>query len=163
MKTLLANKVSQMNADEVLAAIYTDTLTGIWNRRAFEETPESAFIAIVDLDSLKWVNDEHGHRAGDILLRSVAVTLRKMFGDDAFRLSGDEFVIRADSAEILNNKLGLLKDRIFSFGVGRTLPEADISLTLDKNNREADGTRAGRGEEAAFNTQELLTLGSFAG
>ncbi len=152
--------VITMTREEIITAIYTDILTGIWNRSAFEVSPTSPFIAIVDLDSLKWVNDNAGHRTGDVLLTHVARTIQKMFGDSAFRLSGDEFVVRGDSVEALARLLNT-KDRIFSFGVGEDLETADFNLRLDKDYRESIGTRAGRGEKPAFsNTLDLLTLGS---
>lgn len=149
MKSLLANKVARMSQSELLDAIYTDTLTGMWNRRAFEESPDSKYIAIVDVDSLKWVNDNAGHRTGDVLLVNVARTLQKLFGDRAFRLSGDEYVVRADTKDELHARLNT-NDRIFSYGVGRTLDKADIALTMDKNDRLRDGTRAGRGEKPTY-------------
>lgn len=147
-----------MTPSELLTAIYTDTLTGMWNRRSFDESPETKYIAIVDLDSLKWVNDNAGHRAGDVLLVNVARTLQKLFGDLAFRLSGDEFVVRSNSRTNLHNKLNT-NDRIFSYGVGKTLDQADVALTLDKNNRLDDGTRAGRGEKPTYEgTLTMMTI-----
>lgn len=154
--------VATMTQEEVLAAIYTDTLTGIWNRRAFELSPTSPVLAIVDLDSLKWVNDNAGHRHGDTLLVHVARTLQKLFGDNAFRLSGDEFVVRGETVKDLMSKLDTA-DRIFSFGVGSTLDTADARLRKDKLSREAAGTRASRGEEPTFFTAEQLTIESNQG
>lgn len=162
MKTLLTNMVATMTQDELLAAIYTDTLTGIWNRRAFELSPTSPVLAIVDLDSLKWMNDNAGHRTGDVLLVHVARTLQKLFGDNAFRLSGDEFVVRGDNAAELYSKLNT-HDRIFSFGVGSTLDSADARLRKDKSSREIAGTRASRGEKPTFYNFDELTLGSNQG
>jgi len=159
MKELLTNMVETMTPDDVLAAIYTDTLTGIWNRRAFELSPNTKVLAIVDLDSLKWVNDNAGHRHGDILLVHVARTLQKLFGDSAFRLSGDEFVVRGESVTELNKKLNT-NGRIFSFGIGSTLDTADVRLRKDKLAREKAGTRAARGEEPTFYQVDELTFGA---
>ena len=154
--------VATMTPDELLEAMYKDTLTDIWNRRAFELSPTTPVLAIIDLDSLKWVNDNAGHRHGDILLVHVARTLTKMFGDNAFRLSGDEFVVRGETVKELFTKLDT-NDRIFSFGVGRTLDTADARLRKDKKSREAAGTRARRGEQPTFFNVDELTLGSNKG
>ena len=162
MKELLTNMVATMTPDEVLAAIYTDTLTGIWNRRAFELSPQTKVLAIVGLDSLKWVNDNAGHRHGDILLVHVARVLQKLFGENAFRLSGDEFVVRGDSARELMKRLDT-PGRIYSFGVGSTLDTADARLRKDKLSREEAGTRASRGEEPTFFNVDELTFGSKQG
>lgn len=162
MKTLLTNMVASMTQEEIRAAIYTDTLTDIWNRRAFELSPKTPVLAIIDLDSLKWVNDNAGHRHGDILLVHVARTLQKMFGDDAYRLSGDEFVVRGETYTDLFTKLDT-EGRIFSFGVGSTLDSADVRLRTDKLSRETAGTRASRGEEPTFFKVDELTFGSDQG
>lgn len=162
MKEILQNKLTKMSRDEILDAIYKDTLTGIWNRRAYEDTINTPWLAIIDVDSLKWVNDHSGHRAGDTLLVHVALVLKKMFGDNAFRLSGDEFVVRTEQSEDLR-KLDTC-DRIYSFGIGRTLDEADTLLQADKTLREAAGRRAERGCAPAYqDTITLLTLGSYKG
>lgn len=81
----------------------TDPLTGLANRRGFLEaldrvvaTPNTPFtLALLDLDSFKAVNDEHGHQRGDEVLRRVAEELRRAVreGDTAARLGGDEFAV----------------------------------------------------------------------
>jgi Amt family ammonium transporter len=83
-----------------------DTLTGVWNRRAFEErlaiavaqavSGEAAHaLCYLDLDQFKVVNDTCGHLAGDELLREIGAMLpRKVRRDDMFaRLGGDEFAV----------------------------------------------------------------------
>ena len=79
-----------------------DELTGIYNRRAFNERlaetvaelpgDRLAALVLVDLDDFKSVNDVHGHLAGDEVLRAVAARLEQAAGGHAvFRLGGDEF------------------------------------------------------------------------
>jgi diguanylate cyclase (GGDEF)-like protein len=84
----------------------TDGLTGLYNRRSMDSLMQREValserhghplsLVMIDLDRFKLVNDEHGHAAGDHLLKSFAdcvrITLRKT--DLAFRFGGDEFVI----------------------------------------------------------------------
>lgn len=84
----------------------TDALTGLYNRRSLDQLLQrevalcerhgvSLSLVMIDMDKFKEINDEHGHAAGDHLLRAFAdcvrITLRKT--DLAFRYGGDEFVI----------------------------------------------------------------------
>jgi diguanylate cyclase len=83
----------------------TDALTGLLNRRAYEErlaieAARSArynhplALAIFDLDGFKAVNDEFGHPAGDTVLQGVAEAINSSrLTDDAFRIGGDEFAL----------------------------------------------------------------------
>ncbi|MCR4689822.1 MAG: GGDEF domain-containing protein [Lachnospiraceae bacterium] len=78
-----------------------DTLTGLLNRRGFNEAVKSAAghsgigIVFCDLNALKYVNDNHGHEAGDAYIRRFADILRSVYQDagSICRISGDEFVI----------------------------------------------------------------------
>jgi diguanylate cyclase (GGDEF)-like protein len=88
-----------------------DGLTGMGNHRAFQEEL-TAFVSearsedrpfallFLDLDDLKKTNDQHGHAAGDALLRTTAriISANMRRGDRGFRFGGDEFaVLLADS------------------------------------------------------------------
>ena len=84
----------------------TDALTGLYNRRLFDEYSEKelnrakrynqqlAFV-ILDVHKLKEVNDRRGHLQGDQILQLAATTLRKTMraSDFAFRIGGDEFAL----------------------------------------------------------------------
>ncbi|BFU44737.1 hypothetical protein KRMM14A1004_29740 [Krasilnikovia sp. MM14-A1004] len=79
----------------------TDALTGLLNRRGFEQRaagllrPAEAYgLVLLDLDGFKTLNDTAGHAAGDELLRWVATTLTGQAppGSVVGRLGGDEFV-----------------------------------------------------------------------
>ncbi len=83
---------------EELAA--TDPLTGLRNRREFDRMlrtmPRERFAVLaLDVDNLKSVNNEFGHDAGDVLLRSIATTLSVLVRgwDVLARVGGDEFAI----------------------------------------------------------------------
>ncbi|MGH2743245.1 MAG: sensor domain-containing diguanylate cyclase, partial [Thermoleophilaceae bacterium] len=80
-----------------------DVLTGLVNRRRFEEELERCgsgpgrrgAVVIVDVDHFKFVNDSLGHEAGDAVLRGVASSLRERVGAKGLpaRLGGDEFAV----------------------------------------------------------------------
>jgi len=99
-------------ADRLDVVALTDPLTGLGNRRRFQERlalecaraaryGESLALLLADLDGLKQVNDREGHRAGDALLRQVADViasgLRQV--DLGARWGGDEFAVLAPRAE----------------------------------------------------------------
>ena len=92
--------------DGLLDAAHRDVLTGLPNRRRFEQAlqRESARFArsgrpfsliIFDLDRFKRINDERGHAAGDVVLRSVGDLLQREVRevDTAARIGGEEFAI----------------------------------------------------------------------
>ncbi len=82
----------------------TDQLTGLLNRGAFYEAlfavladpaGDGCGLLYCDLDGFKTINDTHGHRVGDLLLKEVADRLQSLAaaGDVVARLGGDEFVL----------------------------------------------------------------------
>jgi len=147
---LLIRKLHDMTPDEVYDAIYTDCLTDVQNRRAFEADTEWTHMAIVDMDSLKWLNDTSGHRTGDKYLKHLAGSLVQVFGaNNVFRLAGDEFAVvnRRLAPWTITDGMDHLHTYIpeFSYGLGRTLEEADAALRTDKAARELSGLRAPRG------------------
>jgi len=98
-----------------------DELTGCLNRAAITRSLEQEIadgaeraVLFIDLDGFKEVNDEHGHAAGDELLRAVAGHLRASVraGDQVGRLGGDEFLVVCPemdeaSARVLADRLAV--------------------------------------------------------
>jgi len=89
---------------QLMVQAMRDELTGLYNRRAFEEiayrelsgatrTGEAFAVLMFDVDNFKQVNDKFGHHAGDLLLKLVAKTLRECLRDEDYlcRWGGDEF------------------------------------------------------------------------
>ncbi len=93
-------------------ASYTDTLTGLANRRYLmqhfprllteNKGSQGLAIMIIDLDALKPINDAHGHAGGDELIVEVASTLRQAIRPDdvLVRWGGDEFVVVAHAQHV---------------------------------------------------------------
>jgi len=104
----------------------TDPLTGLYNRRLFNETFDKELnrarryahplsLVTLDLHRFKEVNDKHGHPRGDQVLHAAAATLRKALrtSDSAFRIGGDEFALllpQTDSAQAaaLSRRIGVV-------------------------------------------------------
>lgn len=116
--TVIVRDVSELRRYQrsILKGALRDSLTGLANRRAFFEHCEQAlglaqrdgrelFVAYLDLDEFKPINDRLGHEQGDALLRAVAQRLEATIGSDGLvaRVGGDEFVIcfsRIDHARV---------------------------------------------------------------
>jgi diguanylate cyclase (GGDEF)-like protein len=91
--------------EEVKKLAVLDPLTGVHNRRAFFEAAERELsrsiryqrplaVIMIDVDKFKSINDTYGHPAGDIVLKTIAETIRAQLRDlDLFaRYGGDEFI-----------------------------------------------------------------------
>lgn len=148
MKQELLTDMRALAEPELYREMYLDYLTGVLNRRAFDKD-RRPFVAVIDLDSLKYINDTFGHRAGDRQLCTLAAVLADTFGGESvYRLSGDEFAVKTDSPTDLRRALVRLREYFpgFSFGMGSDVVRADLQLRGDKARREHAGTRAARGE-----------------
>jgi GGDEF domain-containing protein len=157
-------RVAEMSPEELRRALLTSEVTGLPNRRAFDEAGRAAAIAMSDVDGLKAWNklcDE----AGNALLRAKAEALRQA-GLEAYHDKGDEFLCRGDDGKELQANLerarAILRDRKvtvqrpdgksvtftgadFSYGVGKDINKAESALKRNKANRESSGEIA-RGE-----------------
>jgi diguanylate cyclase (GGDEF)-like protein len=94
------NKLISQNyswVSELKKAIYTDRLTGLYNRQYCEELLKESreyAIAVVKPDKFKAINDTCGHKAGDATLIALAQTIRKAAPDAIhIRYRGDEFIV----------------------------------------------------------------------
>jgi diguanylate cyclase (GGDEF)-like protein len=102
----------RMDAD-LLALATTDFLTGLPNRREFmarlddqqarlQRGVDSAAVLMLDLDHFKIINDDHGHAAGDVVLRHVAALMRgcQRKIDTLGRVGGEEFAVLLPGADM---------------------------------------------------------------
>ncbi|MFI3238705.1 MAG: GGDEF domain-containing protein [Lachnospiraceae bacterium] len=80
---------------------FNDSLTGLKNRHSYtneiialqKQKTASLGIIYIDINGLKVVNDQYGHKYGDLYITSLSDILKKSFGEHAYRIGGDEFVV----------------------------------------------------------------------
>jgi len=112
-----------LDYEDIFEQARQDALTGLANRRVFEERIEQLIqscqryghpvsLASMDLDNFKKLNDTRGHAEGDLALRKVALTMERMVrnSDLLVRIGGDEFVLvmqdtKLEAARILAERL----------------------------------------------------------
>jgi len=154
-------RVAEMSPEEMKQALLTSPVTGMPNRRAFDEAGPAKAVAMSDADGLKAFNDKFGYDAGNALLRAKAEALQSA-GLDAYHDKGDEFLYRGTSTGDLQSKLETarqlfrnviieanlpdgtvkrLKGVDFSYGTGKELSDAEAALKAHKSEREARGER----------------------
>jgi diguanylate cyclase (GGDEF)-like protein len=121
----------------------TDALTGLYNRRLFDEYfdkelnrakrySQQLAVVILDLHKLKQVNDRHGHLQGDHALQIAATTLRTTLrsSDFAFRIGGDEFAVLLPQTDL--DQAVTLCRRVRAEYERELAPlKLDIDVTLD--------------------------------
>ncbi|WP_321491502.1 diguanylate cyclase [uncultured Desulfobacter sp.] len=177
-RELLARVRVQLHVQEMIRKLdmleTRDVLTGIFNRRKFFELGVTLFNAsgkelyalILDIDHLKKINDQYGHHAGDIVLKTITGVIKKVLPPDAIfgRIGGEEFSVMYTSQtheQAMDIVSGILKAvaqaRItlndgstisctISIGIGRKyseftsldslLKEADLTLFEAKESRQ---------------------------
>lgn len=149
-------------AAEMMARSETDALSGLLNRRGFEDRAERALAQVLrtggpgvmvtaDLDHFKMVNDSFGHAAGDSVIAEFARLLRETASDKALvgRLGGEEFAVFVVGANLADGRVyaeavraafaatavpGIQHAVSASFGVAQMMP----GDTLFELSRRAD-------------------------
>lgn len=109
---------------EYLSEARTDALTGLANRRAFDDEIGRRFseweryaspfsLVVFDIDHFKKFNDTHGHVAGDAVLKDVGTVLNSVFRDTdvAFRYGGEEFAVILPAVELKDGAIAALRLR----------------------------------------------------
>lgn len=135
----------------------TDALTGLFNRRAFDEKLDQAFrhtmrqknsplsLLMLDLDYFKNINDQHGHQYGDSYLIKMAEILRSVIREDVdcvFRFGGDEFamMVHADHVTACHKARQVIQqmEGRVSVGIATIDQRTHDDMTLEDFIRQAD-------------------------
>lgn len=139
-------------------AAATDPLTGLWNRHRFGEwvreevpaitnnakrvrasDPVDVIVCAIDLDHFKHINDQHGHAAGDMVLKAVAQRLQEIKRKDdlIFRFGGEEFIylgmnrLRDDGGKLASRIVEALRETTVELESGVLIdPTASVGWSV---------------------------------
>lgn len=130
---------------------YRDKLTGLHNRAGYaknltkimEASPKSMGIVSVNINGLRYINEQVGVEKGDVHIREAAMLLRDHFNFEFFRMSGDELIgiaVDVDEDDFEMSALRLYskmrKENRYDFSVGHAWTNKDINamkLTAEAN------------------------------
>ena len=163
---LAAEAASEIGRADLLAELESqariDPLTGLPNRRAWDEALKSALgrsardgqpisVGVLDLDEFKAFNDAHGHQAGDRVLKEVAAAWRAELreGDLLARWGGDEFALlvhapAARAHHVLQRLPASSPDRPASFGIAEWDRAEDAEHLLARADAELYAAKASK-------------------
>ena len=164
----------RQDAERDLAAqARTDALTGIANRRMFEEVFALSLaraarlhhwvgLAYLDIDRFKLINDSCGHAAGDAVLVEFAARLRAAVRatDTVARLAGDEFVVLFDcmdheaAPEALANKILACMRAPFLLEGRELVVTASIGVALTKGGHSSMDALLGAADQALYEAKQ---------
>jgi len=152
---LVAHQIDQDRRTDLLqtanadleAQVRTDPLTGVYSRRALEQTltvrleaarttNRTVSVLFIDANKFKDINDTHGHLAGDAVLKHIATMLKSNTREESVvgRYGGDEFVIvlpncSSDDAQLVGNRiLEAVKTTPCAAGSGWPSLQASVSI-----------------------------------
>ena len=132
-----------------------DPLTGLYNRRYFNETLKKevekaerhsrpvAFL-MIDIDNFKEVNDRYSHQTGDDVLKQVAMVLQDNVrgADTVVRYGGDEFLIMMPDTDGESNRVvSRLKDHLEEWNENNEVLDYKLSLAMGSTHWSADQDR----------------------
>jgi diguanylate cyclase len=158
--------------ESYLSEARTDGLTGLYNRRAFDQRLDQIFAAyrkggrsfvlvLVDIDHFKSINDNHGHQVGDDVLKEIARNLKTQLDDATIvaRFGGEEFVailggpLRVASAR-MNEVRKFIADQRHEVPGGKLYVTISIGISEPRND-VLIGPIVRRADEALYAAKKM--------
>jgi diguanylate cyclase (GGDEF)-like protein len=144
----LAREIELMSQLELLSI--SDGLTGLYNKRHFDakifeevrrahRQSHDLFLAVIDVDNLKKMNDKYGHLAGDKLLKSVGDIIKHCIRENVdwpFRYGGDEFFVIL--TQVTRDQAISTSERVIESFNEKKLPLTGLSIGLAQFVRSQD-------------------------
>ncbi|HIF0232829.1 TPA: GGDEF domain-containing protein, partial [Legionella pneumophila] len=132
-KTISLDKEKEEAFNEIKHLSITDSLTGLYNRRYFDQrlgeeinrakrTNQSLVLMFIDVDDFKLINDQYGHPTGDLFLIELAKTMNSLVHRDedaCFRIGGDEFaaLLTKSTLDTVMAQCKNLKEHLYRSGI----------------------------------------------
>lgn len=150
----------------------SDSLTGLMNRRAFDEVLQSMMhqhmnkqgvtAFLMDLDGFKPINDTYSHAAGDVVIRTVAERLKELSGRDGrvARLGGDEFAVlktsitSAQAAREFGRLISARLEEPISYGQKALSISASIGIARQSSETNTPNSLLSGADQAMFLAKE---------
>lgn len=148
-------KLVSLNIQSRIDATYyssTDIMTGIFNRFSFssklkeyeENCPDGLICIYADADGLHDLNNQFGHEAGDNMIKTAAAQMVSAFGEQTYRLGGDEFLSFVENGnensvlEGIANIRALMSANGYHMSIGYACYEANEAIDNLVRRAEAD-------------------------
>nr|WP_255712646.1 GGDEF domain-containing protein [Rhodopirellula sp. JC740] len=150
----------------------TDGLTGLFNRRAFDQKLDETFghyrsggrlftLILIDIDHFKMINDTHGHPVGDVVLQQIATRLGNGMQEAEMvaRFGGEEFaIITTLPIRAAADKMNKLRDRIANDPISVGTAELQVTLSVGLSQPGDDlviGPLVRRADEALYSAKNM--------
>ena len=166
--------------DHIAHLAHHDPLTGLVNRHLFPDLLAQAMILsqrhrkkiallYVDLDKFKQINDDHGHLAGDTVLKEVAARLRGLLrdSDTVARMGGDEFVVilqdiagKSSVAEVTKKIIETLAEPILFYETRFTVT-ASVGISIYPDDDKQIDALLQKADKAMYQAKKSSTASHF--
>lgn len=161
-EALMKEKLNSMKKYKELSEI--DPLTGLLNRRAFQNQIKSSFVSgkvgiliMIDIDNFKYINDYFGHDTGDEVLKVLSDTLKSSFStsDIISRLGGDEFAVffckdQVNKEQIIQKTDAFYKALSHRISSQKTLPDFSVSIGISYKSSYTDFSKLYKDSDRAL-------------
>jgi ribonuclease P protein subunit RPR2 len=159
-----AGLANERRLAQTYAEARRDALTGLANKRAFDECLETALrdaaekdksvsLVVFDLDDFKDVNDQEGHLVGDEVLREVGRVLMRVIraDDEVFRIGGEEFAIVVNgTSAVAVGVAERMRAALAEYRRGHMLPTVSVGIAAYPKHASAAEDLLRRGDTALY-------------
>lgn len=159
-------EIKLQNERSLLKKAEYDALTGILNRRAFDQICETSkekkqkiALLLIDMDNFKYINDNYGHAGGDTALKELARILSETFreGDYVARIGGDEFAAilpdcPAPAGKTIRQKIASVNEKLTDIQDGIKPVSVSVGVAFSETGFDEDLYK--RADKALYKVKE---------